>query len=301
MRLNVSAWSIRRPVPSIILFLILTALGIMAFRGLPVERFPNIDFPLISVAVTQAGASPSELETQVSRRVEDAVSAVVGVKHMTSVLTDGASVTTIEFQLETNADRALNDVKDAIARIRTELPRTINEPIISRIDVTTMPIVTYAVSAPQMTLEELSWFIDDKIGREVQSVRGVAQIWRIGGVDREIRVSLDPHRLLALGITAGNVNAQLRGTNADLSGGRSEIGGAEQTIRTLGGATTVERLASTNIALPGGRKVRLDELGKIAELLRGAAQLRPAGWQAPCRSQHSARKRRQRSGRRRTR
>jgi hydrophobe/amphiphile efflux-1 (HAE1) family protein len=265
MRLNISAWSIRRPVPSIILFVILTALGVMAFRGLPVERFPNIDFPLISVTVTQAGASPSELETQVSRRVEDAVSSVVGVKHMTSVLTDGASTTTIEFQLETNADRALNDVKDAITRIRTELPRTINEPIISRIDVTTMPIVTYAVSAPQMTLEELSWFIDDKIGREVQSVRGVAQIWRIGGVDREIRVALDPQRLLALGVTAGDVNAQLRGTNADLSGGRSEIGGAEQTIRTLGGATTVERLASTSITLPGGRNVRLDGLGKITD------------------------------------
>ena len=265
MRLNVSAWSIRRPVPSIILFLILTALGVMAFRGLPVERFPNIDFPLISVTVTQAGASPSELETQVSRRVEDAVSSVVGVKHMTSVLTDGASTTTIEFQLETNADRALNDVKDAITRIRMELPRTINEPIISRIDVTTMPIVTYAVSAPQMTLEELSWFIDDNVGREVQSVRGVAQIWRIGGVDREIRMSLDPQRLLALGVTAGDVNAQLRGTNADLSGGRSEIGGAEQTIRTLGGATTVERLASTSITLPGGRNVRLDELGKITD------------------------------------
>ncbi len=301
MRLNVSAWSIRRPVPSIILFLILTALGVMAFRGLPVERFPNIDFPLISVTVRQAGASPSELETQVSRRVEDAVSSVVGVKHMTSVLTDGASTTTVEFQLETNADRALNDVKDAITRIRMELPRTINEPIISRIDVTTMPIVTYAVSAPQMTLEELSWFIDDHVGREVQSVRGVAQIWRIGGVDREIRVSLDPQRLLALGVTAGDVNAQLRGTNADLSGGRSEIGGAEQTIRTLGGATT-RRAAGLHEHYAAGRpQCAARRTGQDHQLLRRAAQFRPAERQAHCRAQHPARKRRKRSGGGRTR
>jgi hydrophobe/amphiphile efflux-1 (HAE1) family protein len=265
MRMNISAWSIRRPIPAIILFMILSILGTMAFRALPVERFPNIDVPVITVTITQAGASPSELETQVTRRVEDAVSSVVGVKHMTSVLTDGSSVTTIEFQLETNADRALNDVKDAVTRIRTELPRTINEPIVSRLDVTSMPIVTYAISAPQMTLEEVSWFIDDKVGREIQAVRGVAQIWRIGGVDREIRISLNPYRLLALGITAGDVNAQLRTTNTDLSGGRSEIGGAEQTIRTLGSAMTVERLAATTITLPGGRKVRLDELGTVKD------------------------------------
>ncbi|MDX2264947.1 MAG: efflux RND transporter permease subunit [Hyphomicrobiales bacterium] len=265
MRLNISAWSIRQPIPSIVLFIILMILGVMSFRTLPIERFPNIDIPFISVTITQSGASPSELETQVTRRVEDAISAVVGVKHITSTLTDGVSTTSVEFQLETDTDRALNDVKDAIARIRSDLPRTIDEPITQRIDITGLPIETYAASAPQMTLEELSWFVDDVVQRELQTVKGVAEVRRVGGVTREIRISLDPYRLLALGITAGDVNQQLRAINTDLAGGRSEIAGSEQTIRALGGALTVERLAGTSITLPGGRKVRLDQLGKVED------------------------------------
>ncbi|MDZ4791626.1 MAG: efflux RND transporter permease subunit [Hyphomicrobiales bacterium] len=265
MRLNISAWSIRQPIPSVVLFIILMILGVMSFRMLPIERFPNIDIPIISVTITQSGASPSELETQVTRRVEDAISAVVGVKHMGSTLTDGASVTAAEFVLETDTDRALNDVKDAIARIRSDLPRTIEEPITQRVDITGLPIETYAATAPQMSLEELSWFVDDVVQRELQTVRGVGEVKRVGGVTREIRISLDPYRLLALGITAGEVNEQLRSINTDLAGGRAEIGGSEQTIRALGGALTVERMAAMSITLPAGRKVRLDQLGEVVD------------------------------------
>src|SRR5262249_20825472 len=158
-----------------------------------------------------------------------------------------------------------NDVKDAIARIRAELPRTIDEPIVTRIEVEGLPIVTYAARAPAMTPEELSWFVDDVVVRVVQGVKGVSQIERLGGVDREIRVALDPDRLLAFGITAGDVNRQLRATNVDLAAGRGEIGGREQAIRTLAGKQTVEDLAGTMIALPKGRKVRLDQLGSVVD------------------------------------
>ncbi len=174
-------------------------------------------------------------------------------------------MTTIEFQLGTNTDRAVNDVKDAVAKVRQELPRTINEPIIQRLDIEGLPIVTYAASAPSMTLEQLSWFIDDTVARKLQGVRGVAQVSRVGGVKREIRVSLNPERLLALGITSGEVNLQLRATNTDLAGGRGEVGGAEQSIRALASAGSVERLASTSITIPGGRKVRLDQLGQVTD------------------------------------
>lgn len=264
-RLNISAWSIRTPLPSVVMFIILILLGVISFSSLPVERFPNIDFPLVSVRITQAGASPSELETQVTKRVENAIAALTGVKHITSSMTDGVSLTTVEFQLGTSSDRALNDVKDAIARIRTDLPSTIDEPVAQRIDVAGLPILTYAATAPNMTVEELSWFIDDTVSRELQSVRGVGEVRRVGGVNREIRVSLNPERLLALGITAGDVSRQLRATNMDVSGGKSEIGGSEQTIRALAGAMNVERLAATSIILPGGRKVRLDELGTVRD------------------------------------
>jgi hydrophobe/amphiphile efflux-1 (HAE1) family protein len=263
--MNISAWSIRRPIPSIVLFLVLMALGLISFYGLGVTRFPNVDIPIVTIEVTQSGAAPIELETQVTKRIEDSVAGVSNVKHIKSSITDGASKTTIEFQLGTNTDRAVNDVKDAVSKVRQELPRTINEPIIQRLDIEGLPIVVYGAAAPSMTLEELSWYIDDTVARKLQGVRGVAQVVRLGGVKREIRVSLNPERLLALGVTAGEVNQQLRATNTDLAGGRGEIGGAEQSIRALASAGTVERLAATSITLPGGRKVRLDQLGQVTD------------------------------------
>ena len=187
-------------------------------------------------------------------------------------MTDGSSATIIQFNVgSVDIDRALNDVKDQIAKIRSDLPRTIDEPIVSRINIEGLPIVTYAASAPGMTAEQLSWFVDDTVARDLQSVKGVGEVKRFGGVDREIRVALDPDKLLALGVTAAQVNEQVRADNVDLGGGRGELAGQEQAIRTLAGARTVADLAATPIALPGGRRVRLDELAKVTD---GAAEPR---------------------------
>ncbi|KQP61561.1 efflux RND transporter permease subunit [Methylobacterium sp. Leaf108] len=265
MRLNVSAWAIRKPIPSIVLFLVLVVLGIVSFRSLPITRFPNIDIPIVSILVTQAGAAPSELQTQVTKVVEDAVAGVRGVKHITSAIAEGTSTTTIEFRLETNTDRAVNDVKDAIAKVRVTLPRTIDEPIVSRVDIAGLPIMVYGASAPAMTPEDLSWLIDDVVARQIQGVKGVGGVERLGGVAREIRVILKPDRLLALGITAADVNRQVRLTSADMAGGRGEVGGLEQSIRTLGGAASLATLAETSIVVPGNRKVRLDELATLVD------------------------------------
>ena len=265
MRINVSAWSIRRPVPAIVLFAVLTLLGTMSFLKLPVTRFPNIDVPIVSITVTQSGAAPTELESQVTKEVEDAVANITGVKHISSTITDGSSVTIMEFRLEINQDRALNDVKDAIDKIRAQLPRNIDEPIVRRIDVEGQSIITFAASAPGWTLEQLSWHVDDVIKRQLQGLKGVGRVERYGGVDREIRVLLDPDRLLALGITAADVNTQVRATNVDLGGGRGEVGGQEQAIRTLAGARRVEDLAETKIVLPGGREIRLNALGRVVD------------------------------------
>ena len=264
-RLDVSAWAIRKPVPSLVLFMVLMALGWFSFQQLPVTRFPNIDLPIVQVVITQSGAAPAELETQVTKRVEDAIAGVPGVKHITSTIVEGSSITLVEFQLEAPVDRAVNDIKDAISRVRAELPRTIDEPITQRLDIEGLPILTYTARAPTLTPEELSWFVDDTVARELQSVKGVSKVERVGGVTREIRVSLDPDRLLALGITAGEVNRQVRATNIDVAGGRGEVGGREQAIRTLAGARTLEDLARTTIALPGGRTVRLDALGTVTD------------------------------------
>jgi HAE1 family hydrophobic/amphiphilic exporter-1 len=275
-RINFSAYSIRKPLPAILLFVVLIFLGIMSFKSLPVTRFPNIDIPLIQVTITQSGATPAELETQVSKLVEDAVANITGVKHLISSLSDGSSTTVIEFRLEIDTDRALNDVKDAIEKIRPELPRTIDEPTIQRIDVEGQAIVAYAAVSPGMTLEQLSWHVDDVIKRELLVVKGVGRVERYGGVKREIRVLLDPDRLLAYGVTAADINRQVRATNVDIGSGRGEVGQQEQAIRILAGAKTVAELAETKIAIAGGRYVRLSDLGRVlddAEEARSFARL----------------------------
>ncbi len=267
MALNISAWSIRNPLPSIVMSIILLLLGWSSFMKLPVTRLPNADIPVVSVIVTQFGAAPSELEAQVTKTIEDAVSGVEGVHHISSSITDGISVTTIEFRLETNTDRALNDIKDAVTRVRSELPRNVNEPLVQRVDVVGLPILTYAAISPGKTPEQLSWYVDDVVKRALIGVRGVAAVERIGGVEREILVSLNPDRLQAAGLTAVDVSQRLRGTNEDVAGGRAEIGGRDQAIRTLAGAKTLNELAGTMIALPMGGSVRLDDLGIVTDTI----------------------------------
>jgi multidrug efflux pump subunit AcrB len=266
MALNISAWSIRRPLPAVVLSIILLILGWVSFLKLPVTRLPAADIPVVSVAVSQFGAGPSELEAQVTKYIEDSVSGVEGVRHIASQITDGLSVTTIQFALETNTDRALNDIKDAVTRARPNLPQNIDgEPLVQRVDLVDLPIVTYAVIAPGKTPERLSWFVDDVVKRQLQGVRGVAQVERIGGVDREILVSLDADRLQAVGLTAADVSKRLRGTNVDLAGGRAEIGGRDQAIRTLAGAKSLNELSNLMIGLPLGGEIRLQDLGVVTD------------------------------------
>jgi len=267
MAMNISAWSIRNPLPSVVFSIILLVLGWVSFTKLAVTRLPSADIPVISVAVSQFGAAPAELEAQVTKTIEDGVSGVEGVRHISSSITDGLSLTTIQFALETNTDRALNDVKDAVTRVRANLPQNVNEPLIQRVDVIGLPIVTYAAISPGKTPEQLSYFVDDVVKRALQGVRNVAQVERIGGVEREILVSLDADRLQAAGLTAVDVSHRLRGTNVDLAGGRAEIGKNDQAIRTLAGAKTLNDLAGTMISLPTGGEVRLDDLGTVTDTI----------------------------------
>jgi multidrug efflux pump subunit AcrB len=267
MALNISAWSIRRPLPSIVMSIVLLALGWTSFLKLPVTRLPSADIPVIAVAVSQFGAAPAELEPQVAKTIEDGVSGVEGVRHIASSVTDGLSVTTITFGLETKTDRALNDVKDAVTRVRAKLPQNVNEPLIQRVDVVDLPIVTYAAIAPGKTPAELSWFVDDTVIRKLQEIRNVARVERIGGVEREILVSLDPGWLQAAGLTPVAVSRLLRGTNVDLAGGRAEIGGRDQTIRTLASAHSLNELAATRVSLPAGGAVRLDDLASVTDTI----------------------------------
>ncbi len=263
--MNFSAWSIRNPIAPLLGFAVLMMLGLQAFNTLPITRFPNIDVPVVAVTVTQSGASPSELEMQVTKEIEDAVAAISGVDEIQSTVVDGQSTTTVVFRIEKPTEEAVQDTKDAIDKIRSDLPADIEEPIVSKIDVEGQAIQSFAVSSPNMTLEELSWFVDDTIKRALQGKSGIGKVDRYGGADREVRVALNPEKLDAYGITASEVNSQLRGTNIDLGSGRGQVGGNEQTIRTLGDTRDVSQLANTTIALSNGRFVKLSELGTITD------------------------------------
>lgn len=263
--MNFSAWSIRNPIAPILGFFLLMVVGVQSFLALPITRFPNIDVPLVAITVQQSGASPAELEMQVTKEIEDAVASITGVDELSSTVTDGQSQTVVMFRMEIPTEQAVQDVKDAIDGIRGDLPASVEEPIVAKVDVEGQAIQTFAVSSPNMSLEELSWFVDDTIKRALQGQPGIGRIDRYGGADREIRVELNPDRLNAYGITAADVNGQLRGTNVDIGSGRGQVAGAEQAIRTLGDARNVSDLANTTIALSGGRFVKLSDLGTVQD------------------------------------
>ncbi len=270
---NISAWCIRNPVPPIVLFIALMLAGIYAFATMEITNNPDIDFPAANVTISQPGAAPSEMVNQVTQKVEAAVRGVDGVDEINSDVREGNSNTFVQFKIGTPTDRAVNDVKAAIDQIRGDLPDGILEPQVSRVNIGGDGFVFIAVEATDMSLEELSWFVDSLVSRRLLAQPGVAQVSREGGVDRQIRVILDPAALQSQGITAAQVNAQLRSINVDAPGGRAEIAGSEQTVRVLGNARSAAALADTQISLPGGRFVRL---GDIAQVRDSSAEPRSA-------------------------
>jgi multidrug efflux pump subunit AcrB len=268
---NISAWAIRHPVTPIVLFVVLFFLGIVAFVRLPINDNPDISFPLVNVNISQPGAAPAEMETQIAQKVEGSISSIGNVRNITTLIVEGQVSIFLQFEIGTPIDRAVTDVRDAVTKVRNDLPQGIFEPLVTRQTVDGGAFAYYAVTTTNLTPTDLSWFIDNTVTKRLLAVPGVAQVSRSGGVDREIRVELNPGRMQALGITAVEVNEQLRGLNMDAAGGRAQVGGGEQAIRVLGGARSAESLGDTQISLPGGKFVRLRE---IADVRDGIAEIR---------------------------
>ena len=262
---NISSWAIRNPIPPIVLFAVLTVMGLIAFMRMPINNMPDISVPTVLVAVSQPGASPTEMEMQVTQRVEGAVASVGNVRNITSRTIEGTALVFVEFQIGTPVDRAVNDVRDAVSKVRSELPEGILEPSIERQDMEGGAMAYYVVRTTDMTPEQLSWFVESTVAKRLLTLGGVAQIQRLGGVSREIRVDLDPSRLQAHGLSAAQVNQQLRMLNLDVPGGRADIGGSEQAVRVLGGAKTAEQLAATRIMAAGGKVVRLSDIAQVRD------------------------------------
>ena len=263
---NISAWAIRNPVPPIVLFVALLLAGVVSFARMDVNNNPDVSFPAAQVIVVQPGAAPTEMETQVAQKVEAALRGVNGVDSMSTRIDEGNAQTFVQFAIGTPVDRAVNDVRDAIANIRGDLPDGILEPQIQRIDIDGNAIAYFSAEATDMTLEELSWYVDNTVAKRLLSVSGMSSVQRSGGVSREIRVILDPARMQSQGVTAAQVNQQLRALNLNAAGGRAEIAGSEQSVRVLGNAKSAFALAETNINTGRGGAVKLRDIATVRDL-----------------------------------
>ncbi|MEO8312537.1 MAG: efflux RND transporter permease subunit, partial [Caldimonas sp.] len=263
--MNVSSWSIKNPIPGVLLFIMLTAIGAMSFKAMKIQNFPDIDLPTVTVTASLPGASPSQLETDVARKLENQIATLQGVKHIYTSVQDGLSTTTVEFRLEKRTQEAVDDVRDAVSRVRSDLPAELRDPVISKFDLAGSPILTYTVATSRMDDEALSWFVDDTVTRALLAVRGVGAVTRVGGATREVRVELDPARLLALNATAADISRTLRQTQRESSGGRTDVGGAEQSVRTIATVQSAAELAQMEIALGDGRRIRLDQVARVSD------------------------------------
>ncbi|MBK8838100.1 MAG: efflux RND transporter permease subunit [Hyphomonadaceae bacterium] len=272
MNLPISSWAIRNPIPVVVAFTLMIVAGAYSYSRLPIKQFPNISFPMVVATVIQEGAAPTELENQVTRLVENSIASLPNIETLQSTVTLGVSTTIIQFEIGIDLQKAKDDVEARVNQIRTELPQSIQPPIVNALDFTGGTLMTFAVAHPTMSGADLSWFIDDRIARDMQSVKGVGQISRVGGINREINVTLDPTRMSSRGVTAADVNTALQRSYRNYGGGRAEVGGSETTTRVIGETLTVEELRDLTIPLRGGTSYA--KLSDVADVGDGSAEIR---------------------------
>ncbi len=263
--MNVSTWSIKNPIPALMLFVLLCFGGLLSFNAMKVQNFPDIDLPTISVTVALPGAAPAQLENDVARKIENSIATLQGLKHIYTKIQDGGATITAEFRLEKPTQEALDDVRSAVARVRGDLPGDVRDPIVTKMDLAAQPVLAFTIASSRMDDEALSWFVDNDVAKKLLTVRGVGAVNRVGGVERQVHVALDPLKLQALGTTAADISRQLRQVQQESAGGRTDLGGSEQPVRTLATVQTAQELASLSLALPDGRAVRLNQLATVRD------------------------------------
>ena len=263
--MNVSAWAIKNPIPAVLAFVMLTFLGVMAFKDMKIQMFPDIDLPMVTVAASLPGASPDQMETEVARKIENALASAQGLKHLYAQVKEGSVIVSAEFRLERDSRLALEDVRSAMARLRGDLPREMLDPVVNKVEISGKPILTYTLAAPNMSEEALSWYVDNHISKLLLGVKGVGTVNRVGGVTRQIRVEIDPLKLLALNVSAAEISTQVRQIQQEAPGGRAALGGMEQAVRTVATVKSAEQLGQMEISLKDGRRVRLDQLATVSD------------------------------------
>jgi multidrug efflux pump subunit AcrB len=271
--MNISAWSIRNPVPSILLFALLTVCGLLAFSKLSVQQFPDMDLPTITISASLEGAAPSQLETEVARKIEDKLASLSKLNHITTTITDGTVSISVSFELGKDTEEALSEVRNAVDSASADLPSEMASPQVSKSSVQSTALLTYIVRSDKLDETELSWFIDNDLTKALLSVKGVGEVDRVGGVDREVHVDLDPDLMTSLGVTASDVSTALKSVQINESGGKAEVGGRKQTIRLLGGGASVDEISALSIPLSSGVSVRLDQIAKVSDTIADRSSL----------------------------
>ncbi|MDO9359080.1 MAG: efflux RND transporter permease subunit, partial [Polaromonas sp.] len=263
--MNVSSWSIKNPIPAVMLFVLLTFGGVLSFNAMKVQNFPDIDLPTVTVAASLPGAAPAQLETEVARKLENSIATVQGLKHIYTKVQDGGVTVTAEFRLEKPVQEAVDDVRSAVSRVRSDLPADVREPIVSKVDLAGQPVLAFTIASSRMDPEALSWFVDNDISRKLLAVRGVGAVTRVGGVTREVRVALNASKLQALGASAADISRQLKQVQTESAGGRTDLGGSEQPVRTLATVKSAEELGRLELSLSDGRRIRLDQVATVSD------------------------------------
>ena len=263
--MNVSAWSIKNPIPAMMLFVLLTLAGLLAFNSMKVQQFPDLELPTVIVSASLPGAAPAQLETEVARKIENAIAPLQGLKNLYTKVQDGGVTVTAEFRLEKSTQEAVDDVRSAVQGVRSELPSDVRDPVVSKVNLSGAPILALTIRSSLMDDEALSWFVDNTVARRLLGVKGVGSVVRVGGVTRQVEVALDPLKLQSLGATAADVSRQLRQVQTESAGGRADLGGSEQPMRTLATVKTVDELARLELALSNGQRVRLDQVATVKD------------------------------------
>lgn len=265
--MNVSSWSIKNPVPAIIIFILLSMAGLMSFSGMKTQNFPDLDLPTVTVSASLPGASPGQLENEVARKLENSIAKLQDLKHIYTKIQDGNVTITAEFRLEKPTQEAVDDVRSAVSEVRADMPDDLRDPIVSKMNVASSPVLAFTVSSKRMDDEALSWFVDDALARKLLTVRGVGSVTRVGGVNRQIWVELDTAKLQSLNATASDISRQLRLTQVEVAGGATKLSGSEQPIRTIATVKSADELAKMEIVLTDGRKIRLDQVANIKDTI----------------------------------
>ncbi|MBU4323517.1 MAG: efflux RND transporter permease subunit, partial [Gammaproteobacteria bacterium] len=265
--MNVSAWSIRNPIPAAMLFVMLTLAGLFSFKSMKVQNFPDLDVPNITVVASLPGAAPNQLENDVARKIENSLASLQGLKHIYTKVQDGTVSITAEFRIEKNTQEALDDVRSAVAKVRGDLPTDLREPIVNKLELAGGAVLAYTVSSDKMDDEAISWFVDNDVAKLLLSVPGVGAINRVGGVNREVQILLDPLKLQSLGATAADISRQLSLVQIESAGGRADIGGSQQPLRTLSAMKSAEELAALELSLSDGRRIRLDQIATVKDTI----------------------------------